>query len=59
MSGDEFDSVCTFRVKNNGTVCLVMLGDAKMPGYDSKEPMQRPGYGDMAKQMQDDMGEQS
>jgi hypothetical protein len=35
--GKEFDLVCSFRVKESGQVCLVMMGDAKMPGYESRE----------------------
>jgi|KBSSwiStaDraftv2_1062776.scaffolds.fasta_scaffold310264_2 hypothetical protein len=35
-AGEEWDAVCTFRVKPNGDVCLVMLGDEKMPGYTEK-----------------------
>lgn len=33
-AGEEFDSVCTFRVKDNGQICLVKLGDTEMPGYE-------------------------
>lgn len=32
--GEEFDLVSTFRMKDNGDCCLVMMGDSKMPGYD-------------------------
>lgn len=34
--GEEFDLVSTFRVKKGGTVCLVVMGDQKMPGYEEK-----------------------
>lgn len=57
--GEDFDAVCTFRVKGEGTVCLVQMGDAKMPGYDGKEaasePKSKPGYGEYAKGMMGEM----
>jgi hypothetical protein len=31
---DTFDLVCSFRVKKNGDICLVQLGDTQMPGYN-------------------------
>jgi hypothetical protein len=34
--GEDFDLVCTFRVKASG-VCLVQLGEIKLPGYDAKD----------------------
>ena len=40
---EDFDSVCTFRVKANGDICLVMLGDTQMPGYGEK-PDSRAAY---------------
>lgn len=44
-AGEEFDSVCTFRVKDSGEICLVMLGDAQMPGYGEKYKSQsKPAY---------------
>jgi len=42
-SGEEFDLVCTFRVKPDGDVCLVMMGDTKMPGYAEREKG-KPSY---------------
>lgn len=42
--GEEFDSVCTFRVKKNGDICLVMLGDTQMPGYDDSATEHKPEY---------------
>ncbi len=46
-SGDEFDLVCTFRVKPDGDVCLVMMGDEKMPGYTTKGGDKgKPSYSD-------------
>ncbi len=53
-AGESFDLVCTFSVKDNGSVCLTVMGDSEMPGYDkgkvsTKED--KPGYGDMAQGM--------
>jgi hypothetical protein len=31
--GEDFDLVCSLRVKPNGTLCLTKLGDVDMPGY--------------------------
>lgn len=46
-SGGEFDLVCTFRVKPNGDVCLVMMGDEKMPGYaETGGDKGKPSYSD-------------
>lgn len=44
MAGEEFDAVSTYRVKDNGTICLVMLGDTKMPGYDDAAASHKPEY---------------
>lgn len=33
-SGDTFDSIATFRIKPDGKMCLVAIGDHKLPGYD-------------------------
>lgn len=49
-SGEEFDAVCTFRVSNNGTICLVKLGDTEMPGYNGKEDS-KPSYDSYSKPM--------
>lgn len=51
--GEEFDLVCTFRVKGNGMICLVQAGDVKMPGYDTQGGKHRPDYSDESKSMQD------
>lgn len=40
--GEDFDAVCTFRMKDAGTICLVQLGDVKMPGYGDKDDSQKP-----------------
>jgi len=42
--GEEFDLVCTFRVKNQ-TVCLVKMGDSEMPGYKDSSK-HKPDYSD-------------
>lgn len=45
-AGEDFDVVCTLRAKNNGTLCLVKLGDVDMPGYaDREDKSERPEYG--------------
>ena len=51
QAGEDFDLVCTFRVKDN-KICLVQLGDTKMPGYD-KGRESRPDYSEYAKPMMD------
>lgn len=48
-SGEEFDMVCTFRVKDSGTICLVELGETKMPGYDTSDS--KPTYESYSKPM--------
>jgi hypothetical protein len=35
--GDHFDLVSTYRLKDNGEICLIQIGDTKMPGYDEDE----------------------
>ena len=32
-SGDQFQELSTFRVKSSGKLCLVAVGDHKLPGY--------------------------
>lgn len=49
--GDDFDAVCTFRVKEDGTICLTRLGDTPMPGYGEK-PERKRAYTDVAQEMQ-------
>lgn len=49
-SGEEFDLVCTFRVKDSGQVCLTMMGDSKMPGYGDHDDS-KPGYEKEAKEV--------
>jgi len=55
-SGDTFDLVSTYRLKPNGDICLVQIGDTKMPGYvkdeyDNKEQEHREDYGDVMQSM--------
>ncbi len=46
-AGEEFDLVSTFRVKPDGDVCLIQMGDEKMPGYSDKDkPAGKPSYAD-------------
>lgn len=44
QAGEEFDAVCSFRVKDSGQICLVKLGDTQMPGYDSAGYDHKPDY---------------
>jgi hypothetical protein len=46
-AGDTFSEMATFRVKSNGDLCLVAIGEDQMPGYDEK-PMK---HGDGMKEM--------
>lgn len=48
-SGDTFESMATFKIKSNGRMCLVAIGDHKMPGYDKdKESTYRDEGGEVA-----------
>lgn len=51
-TNEDFDLVCTLRIKKDGKLCLVKLGDVEMPGYedDEDENESRPQYG-QARQM--------
>lgn len=40
---ETFDSMATFQLKPNGRMCLVAIGDFKMPGYDKKYKPENPG----------------
>lgn len=60
-AGDTFDLVTTYRVKSNGEICLVQMGDVKMPGYekdeyDSKPDEHREAYGSVMDSMHSAMG---
>lgn len=46
--GTEFEEVATFRVKKNGDICLVAIGEHQMPGYDGKSSTHE--YGERAGQ---------
>jgi len=52
QKGETFDLVCSFRVEDDGMVCLVQMGDEKMPGYDGQEEtgksQHRPRYDQQA-----------
>jgi len=50
-AGEEFDAVSTFRVKDGGEICLVQIGDVKMPGYGDREGDSKPGYEKEAKEV--------
>lgn len=45
-AGEEFDLVCSFRVKPDGDVCLIQMGDEKLPGYSDKAGNGKPSYKD-------------
>lgn len=44
QAGEEFDAVTTYRVKGDGMICAVMIGDVKMPGYDDSPMAYKPDY---------------
>lgn len=52
--GEDFDAVCTFRMKGPGTICLVTLGDSPMPGYGAKDEAEKPkqDYSDVSQSLQ-------
>ena len=55
----EWDVVCTFRSKPDGTICLVQLGETKMPGYDGGKEARmesKPNYSKYTQGMQGMMG---
>jgi hypothetical protein len=59
--GDTFDLVSTYRLKPSGEICLVQIGDVKMPGYDEdeyddKSKETRPTYGSEMDSMHSAMG---
>jgi hypothetical protein len=41
--GKDWDLVCSFRTKPDGTVCMTKLGDLDLPGYGSKEDHDEDG----------------
>lgn len=36
-AGGQFQEMATFQLKKNGTMCLVAIGEHKMPGYEGKQ----------------------
>lgn len=52
--GDEFELVCTFRLKESGTVCLTQFGETEM--QDDKAEA-RPDYSDHVAEMRGAMTE--
>jgi len=61
-TGDTFDLVTTYELRDNGEVCVVQIGDVKMPGYDEgdykrKSKKNRQSYGDVVSSMQSAMNE--
>lgn len=59
--GDTFDLVSTYRLKPSGEICLIQIGETKMPGYDeddyeNKPAANRQSYANMADSMQTAMG---
>jgi hypothetical protein len=62
-SGDTFDLVSTYRLKGSGEICLIQIGDMKMPGYDEDKYQEqtktqnRKSYGDVMQSMHSAMSE--
>lgn len=62
-TGDTFDLVSTYRLKGSGEICLIQIGDTKMPGYDEDEyeeqtnGQNRKSYADVMSSMQSTMSE--
>lgn len=50
--GQDFDLVCTFRLEAGGKVCLTVMGEHRMPGYDKGKPEERPSYRQEAQAIQ-------
>jgi hypothetical protein len=50
-AGEDFDLVCTFRVKDNGEVCLVKFGDTDMPDTAKVGATTKGNYREMASDM--------
>lgn len=63
-AGDTFDLVSTYRLKPDGQICLVQIGDHKMAGYEEDEYEQdtknknRASYGDVMASMHSAMSDQ-
>ncbi len=39
---EDWEMVSTFRTKADGQICIVKIGDVKMPGYDDKKSKAPP-----------------
>jgi hypothetical protein len=46
-SGDTFDQLCSFRMKANGDICLIAIGETPMPGYGDKPAPPSDGMKEM------------
>jgi hypothetical protein len=62
QAGDTFDLVTTYRLKKNGEVCLIQIGEQKMEGYEedeyqAKEKPSRESYGNVMDSMHAAMGQ--
>jgi hypothetical protein len=53
----KFDLVCTFESRPDGSLCLTMLGDTPMPGYEGKGENGKPSYSKYTQDMQSALGE--
>jgi hypothetical protein len=49
--GEDFDLVTTYRMKGDGNVCLVKIGDVDMPGEGKEKAKGSPDYSDMSQDM--------
>lgn len=47
-AGDKFEAMATFQVKSGNRMCLVAIGDVKMPGYEEKASYTEPSHVDVA-----------
>lgn len=55
--GERFESMATFQIKANGDLCLVAIGESKMPGYeDKKESSYRDEGGEVVTAYRSAMG---
>lgn len=58
-AGEEFDLVTRYRLKDSGEICVIEIGDTRMPGYESTERKSdsKPTYQDYTKSMVNESGE--
>ena len=40
--GDEFEELVKFKIKKDGSLCLVEIGEVPMPGYKDDEGEDKP-----------------